>query len=412
MDDVVIKASGVSKKFSRDIKSLMKYGVYDIGKTTLGMDIDCSILRPKEFWAVDEVSFELHRGETLGIIGKNGSGKSTLLKMLNGIFMPDKGTIEVKGRVGALIEVGAGFHPLLTGRENIYVNGTILGMSKKEIDAKFDDIVKFADIGDFLDSPVKSYSSGMYVRLGFAVAVHTEPDILLVDEILAVGDREFQLKCYQKIQQIKKRGVSVILVSHNEYTVREQTSKCLYLSKGKMRYFGPTEEAINYYIKDSLEEKIIQVEDIKNQHLSKAPKAEILSIQFLDKNLKEISYIESGQEINIVLECLINKVLKNPIFGVNFYDGAGFMYCSNSDYECVNFDEILPGNIKVKINIPQFHLPQNKYSCSTIIAEENVTNLVDWKDKAYTFVVGRAKNARGSIKLPTKWDVGIYEKGE
>jgi len=200
-DDVVVKVEHVSKKYCKSLKRSMFYGVHDIGRNMVGLSAHSERLRDGEFWAVDDVSFELKKGETLGIIGPNGSGKTTLLKMLNGIFWPDKGKITVRGRVGALIAVGAGFHPLLTGRENININGAILGMSKKEINEKFDDIVEFADIGDFIDYPVKFYSSGMYVRLGFAVAVHCKPDILLVDEVLAVGDLGYTFKCYRKISE-------------------------------------------------------------------------------------------------------------------------------------------------------------------------------------------------------------------
>ena len=178
--DIAIRVNHVSKKFCRYLRKSMRYGMQDIGGNLLGMSTKPDMLRKDEFWAVDDVSFELHRGETLGIIGPNGSGKSTIFKMLNGIYMPDKGKIEIYGRVGALIEIGAGFHPMLTGRENIYVNAAIRGMTKEEVDEKFDDIIEFADIGDFIDTPVKHYSSGMFVRLGFAVAVHCEPGVLLI----------------------------------------------------------------------------------------------------------------------------------------------------------------------------------------------------------------------------------------
>jgi len=214
-DKVAIKVEKVSKKYCKSLKRSMLYGIKDIARNTLGQSSHSHRLRKQEFWAVDDVSFEVKKGETLGIIGPNGAGKTTLLKMLNGIFWPDKGKITIKGRVGALIAVGAGFHPMLSGRENIYINGAILGMTKKDVDAKFDDIVEFADIGDFLDTPVKFYSSGMFVRLGFAVAIHCEPDILLVDEVLAVGDRNFQIKCFRKMHELKKKeDVSIVLVSH------------------------------------------------------------------------------------------------------------------------------------------------------------------------------------------------------
>src|SRR3990172_3423613 len=205
MDDVVIKAEHVSKKYCKSLKHSMSYGLQDIGRNLVGLSSRSELLRKNEFWAVDDVSFELKRGEALGLIGPNGCGKSTLLKMLNGIFWPDKGKITMKGKVGGLIEVGAGFHPLLTGRENVYINGAILGMSRKEIDDKFDDIVEFADIEDFIDAPVKSYSSGMFVRLGFAVAAHCEPDVLLVDEVLAVGDVNFQNRCLRRINEMMAR---------------------------------------------------------------------------------------------------------------------------------------------------------------------------------------------------------------
>ena len=185
-DNISIKVENISKKYCKSLKRSMLYGVKDIARNTIGLSSHSDKLRKGEFWALDNVSFEAKKGETFGIIGPNGSGKTTLLKLLNGIFWPDKGKISVKGNVGALIEVGAGFHPLLTGRENIYINAAILGMTKEETDKKFDVIVEFADIGDFLDVPVKHYSSGMFVRLGFAVAVHCEPDILLVDEVFAV----------------------------------------------------------------------------------------------------------------------------------------------------------------------------------------------------------------------------------
>jgi len=248
-DDVLIEAEGVSKKFSFSLGNSMKYGIEDIGRDLIGLDSRPSELRKGEFWAVDEVSFQLKRGESLGIMGPNGSGKTTLLKLLNGIFMPDKGRVEVNGRVGVLIMIGAGFHPLLSGRENIYINGAILGMSKKEIERKMDSIIDFAEIGEFIDSPVKFYSNGMYVRLGFAIAIHSDPDILLIDDIMAVGDRNFQIKCFRKIHELKnKQQMAIILVVHNEYAMREYTQRCLVLNKGKLLFSGQSEDAISFYI--------------------------------------------------------------------------------------------------------------------------------------------------------------------
>lgn len=247
--DTVIEVNHVSKKFCKDLGSTLKYGFVDMGKSILGLKY-YNELRASEFWALDDISFEVKRGETLGVIGLNGSGKSTLLKLLCGIFMPDKGEIKVKGKVGALIAAGAAFHPMLTGRENIYINGSILGMSKKEIDEKFDDIVRFAEISEFLDTPVKNYSTGMYVRLGFSIAAHCLPDILLVDEILSVGDKDFQKKSIKRMHEISQSNKVIIFVSHNINTVLSFTKRCIYLKNGTIMAIGETPKVVEQYLND------------------------------------------------------------------------------------------------------------------------------------------------------------------
>lgn len=231
--DTILSVEGVYKKFSRSLRRSMLYGSADIAKSMLGLNYDSSKLRKGEFWSLQNINFELKRGETIGLVGANGSGKSTLLRLINGIFPPDVGKISVKGRIGALIAVGAGFHPHMTGRENIYLNGVILGMTKKEIDSKFQDIIDFAEIGDFIDAPVSTYSSGMYVRLGFAIAIHSLPDIVLIDEVLAVGDAKFQRKCLDKIKELRDNSnTSFILVSHNMQNIESMCSKVILLHKG------------------------------------------------------------------------------------------------------------------------------------------------------------------------------------
>ncbi|MEO1068428.1 MAG: ABC transporter ATP-binding protein, partial [Cyanobacteria bacterium J06638_6] len=218
--DVVLSVQGVSKKFCRDFKSALFYGMQDISSEVLGLRGDKNDkLRKKEFWALQDVSFELRRGEALGLVGKNGSGKSTLLRIIAGLIKPDVGSVAIKGRVAPLIALGAGFNPVLTGRENIYANMSILGLTKDEIDDRFDDVVSFAEIPDAIDSPVRSYSSGMQARLGFACAVHTEPDILLIDEALAVGDVRFRANCHSKLYKLKECGTSFILVSHQSQAI-------------------------------------------------------------------------------------------------------------------------------------------------------------------------------------------------
>ena len=253
-DDVLIKEENVSKKFCKSLKQSMLYGIEDIARDALNLKTTSNELRKDEFWAVDDVSFEVRRGECLGIIGRNGAGKSTLLKMLNGIFMPDKGKITVKGKVGALIEVGAGFHPMLTGRENIYVNGAILGMSKKEIDNKFDEIVEFAELEEFIDMPVKHYSSGMYVRLGFSIAAQLKPAILIIDEVLAVGDRRFRLKCLNTLQHRLQEKIAIVFVSHDMPQVINICDKAILLEKGHETKIGlPQQICQDYDTKEFLD---------------------------------------------------------------------------------------------------------------------------------------------------------------
>lgn len=276
--EVLVRVEGVSKKFCRSLKKSLWYGVCDIGAelnpfrrrvaevagsgslvTGNGSKQDSSELatsdsplvtphglRPDEFYAVRDVSFELRRGECLGLIGHNGAGKTTLLKMLNGLIKPDAGTITMRGRVGALIALGAGFNPILTGRENIYINGSVLGLSKKEIDAKIDEIIAFAEIGEFIDSPVQNYSSGMSVRLGFSIASALSPDVLIVDEVLAVGDTNFKIKCYNRIKELLAH-TAVILVSHNMFDIARACTGIIVLKNGRAHYSGEIEKGIHIY---------------------------------------------------------------------------------------------------------------------------------------------------------------------
>tara|TARA_R110002072_G_scaffold300390_1_gene477787 strand:- start:84189 stop:85385 length:1197 start_codon:yes stop_codon:yes gene_type:complete len=229
-NEVLVKVEGLSKKFCKDLKTSLWYGVKDLFSGITGRHNDGK-LRPKEFWAVKDISFELKRGECLGLIGHNGAGKSTLLKILNGLINPDEGKITIKGRVGALIELGAGFNPILSGRENIYNNGAILGFTKKEIDDKIEEIIDFSEIREFIDMPVQNYSSGMRVRLGFAVAAQMEPDVLIIDEVLAVGDLGFVLKCFKTIDKILPK-TAIVFVSHSMPMVSRICSKIILMDRG------------------------------------------------------------------------------------------------------------------------------------------------------------------------------------
>lgn len=247
MADELIMVDNLGKKFCRSLKRSLWYGVRDVASELTGQGRKTRELRKGEFWAVKDISFSVKRGETIGLIGRNGAGKTTLLRMLNGLIKPDRGTIQISGRMQALIALGAGFNPILTGRENIYVNASVLGIPKKEIDKKMDKIVAFSGIEEFMDTPVQNFSSGMTVRLGFSVAAHLDPDILLVDEVLAVGDEGFQSKCMNKIGELKKNGTAILLVSHNMHTISTYSSRVILLNKGGMESFDHTSKGIEAY---------------------------------------------------------------------------------------------------------------------------------------------------------------------
>jgi lipopolysaccharide transport system ATP-binding protein len=247
MSDTTLAFEKVWKKFARGEKfDSLRDLVPSLGRWLFSPN-HRDQLREKEFWALRDVSFELQRGQALGIIGPNGSGKTTALKLLSSILKPDLGFIGVRGRLGALIELGAGFHPDLTGRENIYLNGTILGMKRSEIERKFDEIVEFSGLSEFLDTPVKRYSSGMYARLGFSVAAHVDPEILLIDEVLSVGDYHFQQKCFNKMREFVRKGTSVVFVSHDLTAVTTLCTQALLLRYGVPVYYGDVATAIQKY---------------------------------------------------------------------------------------------------------------------------------------------------------------------
>jgi ABC-type polysaccharide/polyol phosphate transport system ATPase subunit len=248
MSEVALEFDGVWKKFKKgEIHDSLRDLIPALAKGLFSRKGEGN-LETREFWALQDISFQVRRGEAFGVIGANGAGKSTILKLLSKILRPTRGRITTQGRLSALIEVGAGFHPDLTGRENVYLNGAILGMTRQETSRKFDEIVEFAGIGDFIDTPVKRYSSGMYARLGFAVAAHVDPEILLVDEVLSVGDMQFQEKCLERMLQIAREGTTVIFVSHNLQAVQMLCGRALLLKRGIIAKLGPTSEVLKEYL--------------------------------------------------------------------------------------------------------------------------------------------------------------------
>lgn len=325
MDNVLIKVDSVSKKFCKNLKKSIAYGIQDISRNIIGLKANSQNLRSDEFWALDSVSFDLKKGEILGIIGPNGAGKTTLLKLLSGIFMPDKGKIKIEGTVGALIEIGAGFHPMLTGRENIYVNATILGMERREIDRKFDSIINFADIGEFIDSPVKYYSSGMFVRLGFAIAIHCEPEILLLDEILSVGDTTFQEKCMRQIEKICSNGTTIVFVSHSLYRIEAICKKAIWLNHGRIMAMGDVRQTISAYL-DNNENQISQILTASKlkRKTGQAMPVIIDKVELVDLNGKIKNDFAFGEGMVIKIYYNAAKRIKQPLFNLRImYKGDG-----------------------------------------------------------------------------------------
>tara|TARA_X000000950_G_scaffold144403_1_gene178726 strand:+ start:4359 stop:5591 length:1233 start_codon:yes stop_codon:yes gene_type:complete len=316
MTEVAIKIEGVSK-------------CYTVGKQKDGSlrgslsSILNSGLKGEDFWALKDVSFEVKKGEVIGIIGKNGAGKSTLLKILSQITKPTEGRIEINGRVASLLEVGTGFHPELTGRENIYLNGTILGMTKKEVKVKFDDIVEFSGVEKFIDTPVKHYSSGMYVRLAFAVAAHLEPEILIIDEVLAVGDAEFQNKCLGKMQDVANQGRTVLFVSHNMGAIQNLCDMSVWINSGKMKDIGATPIIVNKYLNFNQSQSTVKL----NDRVDRAGNGwvKVTDIEVFDFNNKmPVKEAHSGQTLIFRVHYQAIKYQHNRIqelhIGLPFFD--------------------------------------------------------------------------------------------
>jgi lipopolysaccharide transport system ATP-binding protein len=325
--DSVIEVDNISKKFCHHLRRSMLYGTIDVARTMCGITHDRGNLRKAEFWALQDISFDLKRGETLGVIGQNGSGKSTLLRLLNGIFPPDIGRITVRGRMSALIAIGAGFHPHMTGRENIYLNAAILGMTSEEIRSRFDEIVDFAEIGDFIDAPVSTYSSGMYVRLGFAIAVHSYPDILLVDEILSVGDLTFQNKCLRKIFSIKELGTSIIYVSHAIDSVRLVCDRILLLDHGTVLHLGDKDEGIMKYYSLVRGIKLQSLDHEKEAVSSLTVLADFIDfagVGILGKDSNVTKRLKYGEDIDVFFEFSAKRDIKSPCMAIGIKDDRAF----------------------------------------------------------------------------------------
>ena len=391
MSDVAIRVEGLSKRYRigqregyltlRDVLARgLKAPFRLLGKGSQNLP-----RRSNEYiWALKDVSFEVKRGEVVGIIGRNGAGKTTLLKILSRITEPTKGYAEVRGRIGSLLEVGTGFHPELTGRENIYLNGAILGMKKREIDRKFDEIVAFAEMEKFIDTPVKYYSSGMYVRLAFAVAAHLEPEILLVDEVLAVGDAAFQKKCLGKMGNVAKEGRTVLFVSHNMAAVSGLCKRGIVLECGKIAYSGSVDDAISYYgsLIDSINYQLKPLRERTDREGSGAFR--FINISFRTPSRGITDTLFTGETVFILLdyESDSSELLQNVSISIPFYN-----YLGQSIFMCwtrlldQDFERIPPRG-RIVAEIPKFPLREGKYYVNLWCEVNGI--LADWVKEAAT----------------------------
>jgi len=353
------------------------------------------------FYALHDVSFEVKRGETIGIIGKNGAGKSTLLKMITGVLTPTSGNIQVHGKIASLLELGAGFNPEMTGIDNIYLNGTIMGFSKEETDTKVDSIIAFADIGEFIHQPVKTYSSGMFARLAFSVAINSEPDILIVDEILGVGDMNFQLKCHKKMNEMREEGTSMLFVSHDTYSIKTICSKALYLKNGISQKLGNSLDVVNFYLND-IEEKTSELYTKKEQ-----PNDALIKINRINNNPqgKEVS-LSIFDSLNIIIEFevltdAVDEVV--PVF--NIYQLGSLTYICGAT---TLMDKMAP--IKVKKGINSFSLDlesipllTGKYRVRIAINEKKGLGVLAEENEALYINVQDNHNSEGIIHLQRRW---------
>ena len=341
------------------------------------------MINDHEFWALHDLNFEIPQGEVVGLIGANGSGKSTLLKILSRITEPSQGEVKVRGKVASLLEVGTGFHAELTGRENIYVNGAILGMTRKEVDKKFDEIVDFAGVTDFIDTPIKRYSSGMTVRLGFAVAAHLDPDILIVDEVLAVGDAAFQKKCIGKMQSISSSGRTIIFVSHNMASVEALCTHGHMLEKGKLVKSGPINETISYYL-SKLDHNAAQ-QSLEDKKREGSGEIKVRSIRMLNSENQEIQTIPCGKVVSFEFQFQKNKEINGiPTFGVSVISSKG-INVTWLNHKLTDQEIDLNKTEKLIFEIKRLSLAPGSYYLTTFIG--NNGSPVDWITKAFQFEV-------------------------
>ena len=375
-NDSVISVEGVSKRFRlyHERNQSLKSALMRRGR-----------VRYDEFWALKEVSFEVRPGMTFGLVGHNGSGKSTMLKCIARILRPEKGKISVDGRMSALLELGAGFHPELSGRENVYLNGSILGMSKRQLEQKFDEIVGFAGLERFIDMPVKNYSSGMYVRLGFSIAINVDPDILLVDEVLAVGDEEFQRKCLERVADLREAGKTIVVVTHALGTVRNLCDEAIWLENGVVREIGPGGDIADAY----LGQVHVDREEDESGHGTRwgSGDVRIVRVDLHGPNGQPTEQIRTGDEVTFRLHYEAARSVERPVFGLGVFTLEGVQVSGPNTREAGVWVEHVDGAGVVELHIDRLLLLPGSYVVSAAATDETISHTFDHRHKALHFDV-------------------------
>jgi lipopolysaccharide transport system ATP-binding protein len=412
---VAVEVENVSKRFRRQtVQPATSL------KSTI-VDFITHRRRPERegtFQALKGISFQVQRGQTLGIIGRNGSGKSTLLKLLAGIYRPDGGRITVHGRLGALLELGAGFHPEFSGRENILVNGIVLGLSKREVRQRFEEIVRFAELEEFIDEPVKTYSSGMYMRLGFSVAVHADPDVLLIDEILAVGDEAFHQKCFDKLAEFRRRGRTIILVSHDLAAVESWSDEAIWLEDGVIREWGTPRRTVEIYrqVMAAQEGGVPsaghpRAEDPDRQIAARdtpsrwgGREVEIVSVRLLDASGRERQTYHSGEQMSIALSYAVHGQAKAPVFGIMILREDGVQcYGTNTAIDEVPLPPLgAAGSVEVLLERLDF-VAGTYYLDVAVQAKDGQP--YDYHHRLYAFTITSEHQDVGICRIPHCWTI-------
>ncbi|PWH14204.1 MAG: ABC transporter ATP-binding protein [Ardenticatenia bacterium] len=359
--------------------------------------------RREVFWALSDVSFEVKKGEMVALVGANGAGKSTVLKLISRIIDPTSGRIIVNGRVGALLELGTGFHPDLTGRENIYLNGAILGLRRDEITRRLDDIIAFAEMERFIDVPVKHYSSGMYVRLGFSVAVHVEPEILLVDEVLAVGDAAFQRRCLERIDQMRANGTTIVFVSHDLNAVRRLCQRAIWLEKGCIVADGSPEAVVGEYATQSYAASAALA---ARRELCRHGTGEVTieEVRFLDGEGRLRDFFSTGESFTIEMRYRAHKVIERPVFGIAIHRSDG-VHVTGPNTQFAQYEiPMVRGEGVVRYTVPFLPLLEGTYYVSVSSHDRDSICMYDYHDRLYPFcVLSGAEERYGLVTLRGVW---------